>query len=229
MNKKKQSMPVIFGFLAAISFFSLLIAVYPAIIPQLDLSSTETSNIGSTIGGVVGPIVGIFSAYLLFEALTAQREANDFLQVANNDQRMKADLDIVFVLLNQLEKEYDSFDSKQTKGAEKIILTGYDAISSFCYTFKEHSTEEGMYKVFKDSVNGMRMMYLLRSFTLIRDQIESSSLNGISKALVEKKLDYYYRAKFKYPILFLTRGFHEVEDTFIEEIRTFQALNDVIE
>lgn len=222
MKKKKESMPVIFGFLAVLSFCSLIMVVHPAIIPNLDLSSNETSNIGSTIGGVVGPIVGMFSAYLLYEALTAQLDAN-------KNQRMKSDLDIVFLLLNQLEKEYDSFNSIQTKGSEKIVLNGYDAISPFCYAFKENASRDGLYKVFKDSVNGMKIMYLIRSFMLIRDQIASSVLDEISKGMVEKKLEYYYRAKFKYPISFLTHAFSDVDDTFIEEIRSFQRINDVID
>jgi hypothetical protein len=219
--KKVNSLPVIISVLTIVSVCTMILVLQPSILPILNLTGDRTANIGTTLGGIVGPIVSMYSAYLLYEALTAQQQNN-------KDQRLKSDSDILFILLNQLDKEYDAFVLKQTKGDEIINLTGYEGLSTMCYNFKSNASAE-VYEALKVSVDGNKLMYLIRSFVLIKDMISESNFDIKMKDIFDKKLLYYYRAKFKYPILFLTRGFNDVHDPFIEEIRLFQSTNDFID
>lgn len=222
MKKKINSLTMIFGVLITWVTCTMIIINQIGSFTQFGWTPKEVSNIVTAFSGIMAIFVSMFSVYLLQETLTSQQQGN-------KEQRGKADSDIIFLLLNQLEKEYDSFELNQTKGSEKIVLKGYEAISTACYNFKTNASTDGMYETVKNSVGGMKIMYLIRSFTLIREKIQESDLNENTQTIFRKKLDYYYRAKFKYPILFLTRGFADIEDPFIEEVRSFQAVNDVME
>ena len=70
----------------------------PAIWDRLDL--TNTSSIGDTIGGITAPLLGIISIIFLY--LTLNRQIDSI-----NDQKLKNESDIIFMLLNQLENEYN--------------------------------------------------------------------------------------------------------------------------
>jgi len=222
MKKKIESMPMIFGLLLGMTLSGLIFFSGLGSLSHLSFISDETSKMVDAFGRVLAIFVGLFSVYLLYETLTSQQEGN-------REQRSKADSDIIFILLNQLEKEYDSFELHQTKGPEKIVLKGYDAISTACHNFKSNASVEGIYEMVKNSIDGMKILYLVRSFMLIREKLQESDLNEKTQTIFRKKLEYYYRAKFKYPILFLTRAFPDVHDPFIEEIRYFQNIYDVID
>lgn len=225
---KKNSLPVILAFLAFISLCSLIVVVTPAFIPHFNFSTDETANIGTTIGGIVGPIVSMFSAYLLYEALTAQLDSNKAQADSNKDQRLKAESDIIFMLLNQLDKEYDSFYIEQKRGDEKNKYYGYEAFARNCKIFKDKSNDVGMYEIFRGDFNTNKLNYLISSINLIRERIDLSELNESYKAMFNRKLDLYYRSKFKFPVKHLVEAFGSVDDAVIKEIIDFKRINDNI-
>ncbi|AMQ00947.1 hypothetical protein AY601_4096 [Pedobacter cryoconitis] len=207
---------MIMGILAVISFCSLILIVFPAFIPHLDLSTSKTANIGSTLGGVIGPIVSMFSAYLIYEALMAQQEGN-------RDQRIKGDSDIIFLLLNQLEKEYNAFELD--KGSGKIFA--YDAIASYANQTKVYANNELTYNSFIDSLSTNRFMYIVRSFMMIRERVALSNFSYEMESMFIKKLEIYYRSRFKFPVKHILDGFGDLSDDVINEIKDFQIKNDV--
>lgn len=216
--KKNNSIYIIMGVLAIMSFCSLILVVYPAFIPQLDLSTNETANIGSTLGGVIGPIVSMFSAYLIYEALMAQQEGNKV-------QRLKGDTDIIFLLFNQLDKEYDSLHFKNHSGND---FYGYYALAEYCILIKKVEDKEIAFKTFRGALPTNQLLYIIRSFTMIRNHIFQSSFTNDVEIMLQKKLEIYYRSKFKFPIKHIVEAFHDREDDYIFEIKEFQKINDVM-
>lgn len=84
--------------LIALSFFSVLLFTSPAVWHRLNL--TNTSSIGDTIGGITAPLLGITSTIFLYLTLNKQIDSI-------NDQKLKNESDIIFLLLNQLDNEYN--------------------------------------------------------------------------------------------------------------------------
>lgn len=216
--KKKNSLLMVMGTLAVMSFCTISLVLFPNVIPFFDLSTDQASNIGSTIGGITSPIVGMFSAYLIYEALTAQLKGN-------KDQQIKADSDIIFLLLNQLDKEYDSFDLKQTKGAKDIYLFGYNALAEICHLYKVNSVSEVIYTAFESGMTTNRILYMIRSFMMIRERVLLSDFSSDIESMFMKKLSIYYESKFKYPIKHLVEAFDDVDSNLMSEIKDFQKIN----
>lgn len=218
---KKNSLQFISGFLVFTSLCSMVFVLQPAVFPLFNLSSQKTANIGSTLGGVVGPIVGIFSAYLLYEALSAQLNAT-------KQQIVKGKIDIIFLLLSQFEQEYKSFQFStraRVSGMEvKTDHTGYAALVHFCKTFVAEDTSFALEK-FKQDMNSYNILYLVRSFEMIGSQVSQIEQDGGNKALLLKKLDIFYKTKFKVPIELLALKFEGIEDPLTIEICQFARSN----
>jgi hypothetical protein len=217
MRNKIDSLPMILGVLAVASFCSLIIVVSPAVIPQLDLSSDETGNIGSTIGGVVGPIVSMFSAYLLYDALTAQRQAN-------SDQRIKADSDIIFMLLAQIDKEYDTFYLKQSVGEKDTSRSGYLALVEFCRIFVTNKSTQELNDLLK-SVNLTNILYLISSFELVKERIQLAGFSMKTEEMFNRQLTNYYRAKFQFPLSMIVDSTEDIHHKSIDRVRIFHHEN----
>ena len=206
------------GTIAVISFCSVLLLTFPAIIPRFDLSLSQTANIGNTIGGITGPIVGMFSAYLIYEALMAQ-------QKGNKDQRVKADSDVIFLLFNQLDKEYDTLHIKLDQGQKEIHLYGYDALASKCHTFKKNKDRNDIFRIFRADLTTNRIIYMIRSFMMIRERVLFSKFSADIELMFIKKLEIYYESKFKYPIKHLLDTFGHLDNDLINELKEFKIVN----
>lgn len=223
MKRKINSLPMILGVLTVVSFSCLTLVVLPACSEQFNFSSDQTSNIGSTIGGIVGPIVGMFSAYLLYEALTAQQEGN-------KDQRIKNDSDMIFLLLNQLDQEYNSFTTVITTrrtGQEPTINShfGYRALVEFSQLYGYHQ-QDGFNAFLKESRSD-DFLNLLRSFDLIMDTIDLANFSERMNDLFYKKTSIYYRSKLQYPVDELCKLLLNEEHPIAKEILEFRSRNSI--
>ncbi|MCX2481630.1 hypothetical protein OQY15_21195 [Pedobacter sp. MC2016-15] len=216
---KKNSLQMIMGILALLSLCSVTLALIPAFIPFYDLSTDKAANIGGAIGGITAPVVGLFSAYLIYEALTAQLQSN-------KDQRVKADCDIIFLLFTQLEKDYESFHIKQKQGDKEIHLYGYDALEENSHIYKiAKESEDNIFEIFTKDISTIRLIYMIRSFMLIRNRIIKSKFSVETESLFFSKLEMFYSAKFKFPIKHLIDAFGNEEDQRMDEIRAFEEAN----
>jgi len=209
---------MVMGTLGTVSFCSLILAMYPSVIPLLNLSTDQASNIGSAIGGITSPIVGMFSAYLIYDALSAQLEAN-------KDQRIKADSDIIFLLINQMDKDYDAYHNKVKKGEEDIHSYGYDALASVSHMFKSNKDNPNIYEAFKRALTTNRLIYLIRTFMMIHERVLISKFNSDLEGMFLQRLKMYYRSRFKFPIKHLIDAFGDQDDELMEEIKRFHNTN----
>ncbi len=162
----------------------------------------------------------LITAILLYVTLRKQREAN-------KEQKIKNESDIIFLLLNQLETEYNNFSIviTTTRGheREKETVTGYSAL---CKLYGTYSKVNGKSELdfFKDDHSTDELMSLVRSLDLIRERILIADLSPQIKKLFLKKIDLYYKTKFDYPINCILESMRETQDPLILEIETFSLL-----
>lgn len=217
MMKKANHLYALLGALVMMSFGCLVLVVYPAFDPHFDFSSDKTANIGSTIGGIVGPIAGIFSTVLLVLTLDAQREAN-------KDQRIKADSDVIFMLLNQLDKEYDSISHKSyyENGEVKV---GFEALLIYSTEVEKDITKDNFAK-FKNDERTNKFLYIIWSFRQIQDIVNVQESSQGSFTVFNHKLELYYNFKFKPHIRKILSAINTIDDPIVDEFKRFQAMNE---
>jgi len=128
------------------------------------------------------------------------------MQMENNkDQRIKSDVDIVFMLLNQLDVEYNQFQYSETttkRGEEDKtkIWNGYDAFLFYSHSFMSMVEGKDALKVFKDDIESDKIIYIITSYSLIKEHVLNSNLSGSVQDLLLKKLSLFYNTKFEFPI-----------------------------
>jgi len=216
--KKMDPLFFITIFLVMLCFITVFLATREGL-SGWDLSSARTANIGSAIGGITAPLLSIFSSYLLYMALTAQQEGNKY-------QQAKGDSDIIFILLSQLDKEYDSFSLVQKTGNFEKEFRGFRALVAYCIIFIDHKGEPDLFKTFKISSETVKIMYMIRSIDLIRARIQHSKFETKTESMLSRQLDVYYQTKFKFPISILVDSFENILDPLIDELKKFQRDND---
>ena len=113
--------------LMLLSFFCVWLFTTPAFWQRLEL--THTSSIGDTIGGITAPFLGIISIVFLY--LTLNRQIDSI-----NDQKLKNESDIIFMLLNQLENEYNQIymngtTTSDTKTSIPTKFNGHEALTKY--------------------------------------------------------------------------------------------------
>lgn len=173
-------------------FLCVLIFTLPAIFDRFKLSNEHTSNIGSTIGGITAPFLGIVSSILLFITIRLQIETNE-------KSRIKNEADIIFLLLNQLDSEYDKFYFAYEKGPTGGIKTAYKFsglegvhkfIHDFCHEWKSISVQ------ISDIYEVRQIELLTHSYSLVFNKLKESYLDETLKLHFHLKLKAIYEFKF---------------------------------
>jgi uncharacterized membrane protein len=190
--------------LIIISLLLIYILTLPNIWKVFDL--TNTSSIGDTIGGITSPLLGIISVIFLY--LTLNRQIDSV-----NDQKIKNESDIIFMLFNQLDNEYNQIYLYSTNKGERIRKFGHEALIDYCNSvFKFYSGN----KKFSQYYIADSIILVIRSFELIKKRIHISPLNSEMKELFFKKLETFYLCKLKDPLYKLTDLF-EREKSLLDE------------
>jgi hypothetical protein len=190
--------------LIIISLLLIYILTLPAIWKIFDL--TNTSSIGDTIGGITSPLLGIISVIFLY--LTLNRQIDSV-----NDQKLKNESDIIFMLFNQLDNEYNQIYLYSTNKDERVRKFGHEALVDYCNSvFKFYSGN----KKFSQYYMADSIILVIRSFELIKKRIQISPLNSEMKDLFLKKMETFYLCKLKDPLYKLTDLF-EREKSLLDE------------
>ncbi len=155
----------------------------------------KTANIGTSLSGIVSPFFTAISSILIFFALMKQIESN-------KDQRIKSDGDMIFLLLNQLDLELESYsyENKRDGGATQLS-TGYYAFLKMLKgtQFNFHETEEKFF----ETVHGHKVILLIKSFKMIEKRIELSRLSTDYNDVFYYKLYNFYQTKLRNSLRFL--------------------------
>ncbi|WP_282055678.1 hypothetical protein [Maribacter luteus] len=181
--KKLVLLTIILGLL---SFLSVLLFTMPTLWQRLDL--TNTSGIGDTIGGITAPVLGIISIVLLYVTLNRQIDSI-------NDQKLKNESDIIFMLLNQLESEYNQIYMSGTTNNEPHRYYGHEALTKYSNSvFKHYSQKDKKWSSYyiSDSI-----LLVIRSLKLVERRIELSNLDVELKSMFTDKLQTFYQMKLK--------------------------------
>jgi len=202
--------------LFALSFFCVLLFTSPAIWDRLNL--TNTASIGDTIGGITAPLLGIISTIFLYLTLNKQIDSI-------NDQKLKNESDIIFMLLNQLDTEYNQIYTTETEKDVKYKIYGHEALTKYSEAvFKFYNDQDK--RKFSDYYIADHLLLVIRSFKLIEQRIEMSNLSRDLKKMFSDKLQTFYLCKMNDSLFKFTDLFKRVaalNDNYTSEIQEFYS------
>ena len=184
----------------------------PALWNVFDL--TNTSSIGETIGGITSPLLGIISVIFLYLTLNKQIDNNE-------DQKLKNDCDIIFMLFNQLDNEYNQIYLYTYVKGDEVRKSGHEALTTYSdHEFQFHAGEKkwSTYHI-SDSI-----MLVIRSMKLIKNRINYCNINSEMKDIFLNKLTTYYQCKMKDSLFRLSDLFKRKEclrDEYTKELTEF--------
>jgi hypothetical protein len=198
--------------LFAISCMAITIVLHPAFIKGYDLTKTETANIGTSLSGITTPFFTAISSILIFFALIKQIESN-------KDQRLKADGEMILLLLNQLQVELEaySYESKP-ENAPAVISHGYYALLNFAKLIKfgeQNITEEKYFA----STPGRKIILLIKSFQMIQKRIEMGKLSADYNDLFYYKLFNFYQSNLRNSLRYMIENNNFEQKTNVEAVR----------
>lgn len=168
-------------------FFCVIILTRPAISEFYDLSSS--GNVGDTIGGITSPIIGLISIILLYITLNRQIESI-------KDQKIKNESDIIFLLINQFEVEYNSFFLYKTVLGVREKMTGFEGLTYLCDCIGSMASSSDNKKIGQYYYTN-QIICIIRSYKLIEERIELAAISAELKQVFLKKLQINYDSKLK--------------------------------
>ena len=216
MNPIIKKIAVLTLFLLTLSFFCVLLFTSPAIWDRLNL--TNTSSIGDTIGGITAPLLGIISTIFLYLTLNKQIDSI-------NDQKLKNESDVIFMLINQLDSEYNQIYTTETEKEVKYKIYGHEALTKYSdLVFKFYNEQDK--RKFSDYHFSNELLLVIRSFKLIEQRIAMSNLSDDLKKLFSDKLQTFYLCKLNDSLFKFTDLFKRVaalNDNYTIEIQEFYS------
>lgn len=200
-----------------ISVLIILVLIYytlkESFIDGFDLSTSEAGYIGSTIGGIAVPVFTLLSAVLVYLAFVKQTESND-------NQRLKNDSDIIFMLFNQLEQEMREIEVESLTSdhgnVTKRIIRGYKAFHKTCYMYNNSFAQN-----FGNQNPSNMILYILYSFEALQSLLEKCMLTEDLKIILEKKVHSFYLTKLRDPLRNLCFEIKNNNDTPSSEVLSF--------
>lgn len=159
---------------------------------------------------------------MLYLALTRQVESN-------NEQRLKNDSDIIFLLLNQLDNEVSNFYFKYHNGKigeekQEVIYYGIEGLNEFTRKLRWEDNVKDYDFTFKLLYEANQIVLILRSYKLIEKRISVASLSDELKELFNYKLISIYDCRLKSPLNNINVTIKEnskFKDELTDEIQDF--------
>ncbi|SDF60117.1 hypothetical protein [Chitinophaga filiformis] len=205
-------------FISAISGIVITIGVYlfqkPSFTAGFNL--IEQDKLGTAISGLTAPVIGLISTVLLYLALSKQTESN-------NEQKFKNESDILFLLINQLDLEINSFrinQSRQDKNGnayehpDDIGATGIWNFSKSCTDLNSRGGKLSQKRErFDQQFEASAIVMIIESYALIERRIITANLAADMKELFQSKLRFYYDLKLKEALEMLADAFKRYQLT----------------
>lgn len=194
------------GLIIFIIIFSWLVLL-PSKIDAFDFTGNSIANIGTAISGLSTPILMLFSSYLLYLALTKQTEANE-------NQKLKNDVDFVLMLFVQLENEYQNLkyivrgtrSSKEVPERFETIHDGYDAVYALGHFFYTNPNR------FSVDSNTDKIKAIVNSYLLVSRMVENVNTESGVKQILVDKIESFYLIKLRDPLRILCFGIRNNND-----------------
>jgi len=224
--------------LTAISIGVSLLLIYIVLtnhfIPGFNLSSQAAANIGTVIGGVTAPVFTLLSAILVYMAFVKQTESND-------SQRLKNDIDIVFLLFNQIEAEIRDLEFRGLKGEE--LYHGQEAFDKICALYNSRNK---LNEKFGAKNHSSAILYIIDSYKSLQKVISASNIESKHLDILREKSVNFYILKLRDPLrnlcfeirdntdspsLGVLSFFNEIEKTFDSNfnLRLFEKKEQLFE
>lgn len=194
-----------------VSIALIFVVLQPALDATFDLSGSKSANIATTIGGIVGPAMSFVSSVLLLFALLKQIESN-------NDQKSRNEIDILFMLFNQLEREYANYSvaSNHPKNGPTTYY-GYHAFFNFCSLFADPQIGRS----FGDKNDANHILNIISSFEIIKSKIQLSYIPSGTRDIITDLVEKFYRYKLRDPLANLAFGIKDNSDQVSKRVCGF--------
>lgn len=189
MRKELQTILILFTLLGSVCLISVVLLTLPAFTPLFDLSKT---GIGDTIGGITSPILGLITTILLYLTLNKQIQSMEH-------QELKSEIDVIFLLLNQLENEYNMFLYNENEGGIKTKLYGYEGLMGLVENKYNFHIIHDPRKFFEYNWS-KQIILLVRSYLLIKERVEMSTLKTDIKLMFNRRIHTFYECKLQKPL-----------------------------
>ena len=184
--------------LGIVSVIVIVAITQPSLIPLFNLSSSSSANIGTTIAGITSPLLTLITIYFLYQAFLKQTEGNNF-------QKVKNDFDIIFLMITDLNSEYDKFEIVENQGHNRNVYTGYKAVIKYCLACIKQP-----FKFFSEKIESDYLLYLIKTYTIIKDRIALAELDSHSLHLLSEKMQLLFDVKFEV-------GYKEIATNYLME------------
>lgn len=195
------------------SMIGIVIITQPSLIPMFDLSSSNSANIGTTIAGITSPLLTLITIYFLYQAFLKQSEGNDF-------QKVKNDLDLIFLMIADLNSEYDKFEIVENQGSNRNVYTGYIAVKKYCRNLSPYP-----FQFFSQQMESDYLLYLIKTYTLIKERISIAKLDNHSLELLNEKMQLLFDIKFEVGYREIATAYLMEDDHLAREFISFYNLN----
>lgn len=210
----KSSLIVCACFLLVIilSFFVFNESFYPL----FDYTEDDKVKISTTINALATPVISLISVVLLYITLTKQIESNYFQKKAKN-------LDLILVMYNQLQVEYENFSyTISGKSTTNGVTTQYekhykgaDALRENLPTFRIKPEKFG------PSYQSDKIIRLVHTFTLIENLIRTMDLEKEAKTLLNQNIESFYKTGFRPTFLSLAFLIRDNTNSYSKELIDF--------
>jgi len=167
----------------------------PALWPIFDYS--KSNDLATAISGLTTPVISLVSIILIYLAFNKQAEANKILKEQNDSLKEQKDVEFIFSLFDQLDKELKKICFWEGSKTEKSKSAGYEAIEKLTNNFT-WAYEEGVF-VFSTDTNGRKIISISNAFQNILDSIEKCSVSSHYKTILENKAEFYYYSWLSWP------------------------------
>lgn len=189
--------------------------------PLFDYTIENKVKISTTVNSLATPIISLISVILLYITLSKQIESNYF-------QKKSKNLDLILVMYNQLQIEYENLSyTKKGTSTSKGITTSYenhfkgaDALQENLKSFRIKPEKFG------PSYQSDKIIRLINTFTLVENLIYSMDLEVEARKLLIQNINSLYKTNFKPVLLSLAFLIQKNSNFYSKELIEFVTIQE---
>jgi len=159
---------------------------------HFDFSDDDKVKISTTINALATPVISLISVILLYITLSKQIQSNYFQKKAKN-------LDLILVMYNQLQVEYENFSyRKKGQSTTKGVTTSYERQFNGADALRENLARFRITpEKFGPSYQSDKIIRLVHTFALVENLIITMDLEENARNLLTQNIESFYRTSLR--------------------------------
>ncbi|WP_345232958.1 hypothetical protein [Olivibacter ginsenosidimutans] len=200
-------------------FAALILSIFvfkEAYYAHFDFTDDDKVKISTTINALSTPIISLISVILLYITLSKQIESNYF-------QKKSKNLDLVLVMYNQLQVEYENFSyTKKGTSTTRGVTTSYENHFKGADALRENLASFRIKpEKFGPSYQSDKIIRLVHSFTFLENIITTMDLEEESRNLLNRNMESFYKTSFRPVFLSLAYLLRSNTNSYSKELIDF--------